>query len=83
MLDDKLGLSGCKLEIVSDKIIRKYSSNKNYNTRLLIQIDKQNFFSENIFTNIDTPKIIKKYEDDLVYFDMEYILDVIIILIFL
>ena len=74
MLDDKLGLSGCKLEIVSDRIIRKYSSNKNYNNRLLIQIDKQNFFSKNIFTNIDTPKIIKKYKNDLVYFDMEYIM---------
>ena len=70
---DKLGLSGCKLKVLSDDIIRKYSSNENYNSRLIVQIDKQNFFSKHIFTNIDTPKIIKKYKDGLVYFDMEYI----------
>lgn len=69
-----LGLSGCKLEILSDNIIRKYSSNENYNHRLSIQIDKQNLFSKYIFTNIDTPKIIQKYEDKLIYFDMEYII---------
>lgn len=69
-----LGLSGCKLEILSDSTIRKYSSNENYNHRLTIQIDKQNLFSKYIFTNIDTPKIIQKYEDKLIYFDMEYIM---------
>lgn len=73
MLND-LGLSGCKLEILSDSTIRKYSSNENYNHRLSIQIDKQNLFSKYIFTNIDTPKIIQKYEDKLIYFDMEYIM---------
>jgi thiamine kinase-like enzyme len=70
---NELGLSGCKLQLLSDNTIRKYSSSENYNDRLLIQIDKQNFFSKNIFTNIDTPKIIQKYNDNLIYFDMEYI----------
>jgi hypothetical protein len=74
MLIDHSGLSGCKLEIISDKVIRKYSSNQNYNSRLLTQIDKQYFFSRNIFTNIDTPKIIQKHQNDLIYFDMEYVL---------
>ena len=70
---NKLGLSGCNLEIITDNIIRKYSCGRNYNNRLNIQIDKQNFFSKNIFSNFDTPKIIQKYEDNLIYFDMEYI----------
>lgn len=73
-MSNDLGLSGCKLEILSDNTIRKYSSNENYNHRLSIQIDKQNLFSKYIFTNIDTPKIIQKYEDKLIYFDMEYIM---------
>ena len=73
-MSNDLGLSGCKLEILSDNTIRKYSSNENYNHRLSIQIDKQNLFSKYIFTNIDTPKIIQKYEDKLIYFDMEYII---------
>jgi hypothetical protein len=41
---------------------------------LLTQIDKQYFFSRNIFTNIDTPKIIQKHQNDLISFDMEYVL---------
>jgi len=73
-MSNDLGLSGCKLEVLSDSTIRKYSSSENYNQRLTIQIDKQNLFSKYIFTNIDTPKIIKKYEDKLIYFDMEYIM---------
>jgi hypothetical protein len=73
-MSNDLGLSGCKLEVLSDNTIRKYSSSENYNQRLTIQIDKQNLFSKYIFTNIDTPKIIKKYEDKLIYFDMEYIM---------
>jgi len=72
-MSNKLGLSGCKLDILSDNTIRKYSSNQNYNDRLSIQIDKQDFFSKHIFSNIDTPKIIQKYKDNLIYFDMEYI----------
>ena len=73
-MSNDLGLSGCKLEVLSSSTIRKYSSNENYNQRLTIQIDKQNLFSKYIFTNIDTPKIIQKYEDKLIYFDMEYIM---------
>jgi thiamine kinase-like enzyme len=72
-MSNELGLSGCKLKILSNNTIRKYSSNQNYNSRLSIQIDKQHFFSKHIFSNIDTPKIIQKYENKLVYFDMEYI----------
>jgi hypothetical protein len=33
-MSKELGLSGCKLEIISDSTIRKYSSNKDYNSRL-------------------------------------------------
>jgi len=73
-MSDKLGLSGCKLNILSDNVIRKYSANQDYNNRLSVQIDKQNFFSKRIFSNIDTAKIIKKYNDELIYFDMEYII---------
>lgn len=69
----ELGLSGCKLEILSDNIIRKYASNKDYNQRLLTQIDKQNFFSKHIFSNIDTPKVIQVCDDNPIYFDMDYI----------
>jgi len=72
-MSKELGLSGCKLEIISGSRIRKYSSNKDYNSRILAQIEKQNSFSRHTFTNIDTPKIISEHHEDLVYFDMEYI----------
>ena len=68
------GLSGCKLEFISDKYIRKYSSDINYNNRLKNQIDKQIYFSKLIILNIKTSYVINKgVENNLSYFDMEYI----------
>jgi hypothetical protein len=67
------GLSGCKIELLDNKIVRKYSSDATYNSRLQLQIDKQNFFSNLVFKNIDTPKILNAKQEELHYFDMEYI----------
>jgi hypothetical protein len=38
------GLSGCKLELLDNNTLRKYSSSPEYNSRLLKQVDKQFFF---------------------------------------
>ena len=51
------GLSGCKIELVNNQLIRKYSSSTQYNSRLSKQIDKQVLFSNFILKNIDTPKV--------------------------
>lgn len=69
-----LGLSGCKLEKISPEIIRKYSKDNYYNSRLLKQINKQDFFIKNFyFSNIKSPLIIGINQDnDLNYFDMVY-----------
>ena len=68
------GLSGCKLEFISDKYIRKYSSDINYNNRLKLQINKQKKFSKLNILNIKTPYILcKGFNNSLSYFDMEYI----------
>lgn len=72
-MSKELGLSGCKLEILSDDVIRKYSSGPNYNKRLFTQINKQTFLSKHIFSNFDTPKIISVFHKELIYFDMDYI----------
>lgn len=73
MLNLLVGLSGCKLELIENNLLRKFSSSINYNSRLSKQIDKQNLFSKFILKNIDTPKIINTCYNDLYYFDMEYI----------
>lgn len=73
MIDLNSGLSGCKLEILDNKIIRKYSSSKDYNYRLSLQCDKQILFSNLILKNIDTPKVFSFRKDELYSFDMEYI----------
>lgn len=72
-LNKKKGLSGCKLQLLSDeKIVRKISSNNDYNTRLELQMEKQISFKKN--NGIETPKVYSfGVEDDLFYFDMEYI----------
>ncbi len=67
------GLSGCKLEIVDDGILRKYSSSAHYNQRLIKQADKQILFSKFILKNIDTPKVLGASVNQLYSFDMEYI----------
>jgi len=70
MLDFSVGLSGCKLELIDSRILRKYSSSVNYNSRLSLQVDKQVLFSRRILKNVDTPKVYNIQDG---YFDMEYI----------
>jgi hypothetical protein len=70
MLDFSVGLSGCKLELIDSRVLRKYSSSINYNSRLSLQVNKQVLFSHRILKNIDTPKV-HNIQDG--YFDMEYI----------
>jgi hypothetical protein len=67
------GLSGCKLEIINDGILRKYSCSNNYNLRLSNQVNKQILFSKFILKNISTPKVLGISSNDLYSFDMEYI----------
>ena len=69
----KSGLSGCKLELLDNSSLRKYSSSMEYNSRLSSQIEKQKLFSNFILKNIDTPKIYDINQNELYYFDMEYI----------
>jgi tRNA A-37 threonylcarbamoyl transferase component Bud32 len=67
------GLSGCKLKLLSNTTLRKYSSSEEYNSRLLKQVDKQNFFYNLILKNIDTPKVLNVNKENLCFFDMEYV----------
>jgi thiamine kinase-like enzyme len=67
-----IGLSGCKLELLSENIIRKHSHSLNYNKRLLIQSTKQANFSNLEFSNISVPKVLFYNPENLNYFDMEY-----------
>lgn len=64
------GLSGCRLELINDRVLRKHSPSVEYNSRLYSQIDKQVLFSQRILKNVDTPKV---YDVQDGYFDMEYI----------
>ena len=64
------GLSGCKLELICSNILRKHSSSESYNKRLELQVKKQELFSNQVFRNVETPKVLRK-EDS--YFDMEYV----------
>jgi tRNA A-37 threonylcarbamoyl transferase component Bud32 len=70
MIDLSTGLSGCHLELVNDRTLRKYSSSNDYNSRLLSQANKQVLFSQRILKNVDAPKVYDIQEN---YFDMEYI----------
>jgi len=67
------GLSGCKIELLNDNKLRKYSSNQNYNQRLRSQIKKQSLFSHFILQNIDAPKVLKINDGEILSFDMEYV----------
>ena len=64
------GLSGCSLELINDRVLRKYSPTTDYNSRLLSQADKQVVFGSRIYKNIDAPKV---YDIQKNYFDMEYV----------
>ena len=67
------GLSGCKIEMVDNHTIKKYSSGLNYNQRLSKQIDKQIFFSNKILKSIYVPKVKNVNKENLYYFEMEYV----------
>ncbi len=64
------GLSGCKLELIGSNILRKHSSSESYNKRLELQVKKQELFSNQVFRNVETPKVLVKGDG---YFDMEYV----------
>ena len=64
------GLSGCSLELINDRVLRKYSPTTDYNSRLLSQADNQVVFGDRIYKNIDAPKV---YDIQKNYFDMEYV----------
>ena len=64
------GLSGCSLELINDRVLRKHSPSIEYNSRLLMQAEKQKVFSNRIYKNVDAPKVYDIQSD---YFDMEYI----------
>lgn len=68
--DIKIGLSGCKLQLIDNSTIKKISSKSSFNKRLHKQIEKQLAFSNNSYPYIYTPKI---YNTGKNYFDMEYI----------
>jgi len=64
------GLSGCKLELIDSNTLRKHSSSPSYNKRLDLQVKKQELFSNQVFRNVETPKVLSKGDS---YFDMEYV----------
>ena len=64
------GLSGCSLELINDKVLRKRSPSIEYDSRLLSQAEKQKVFANRIYKNVDAPKVYDVQSD---YFDMEYI----------
>lgn len=68
------GLSGCKIEIINEITIRKYSANHLYNNRLATQIEKQKVLWNKNFTSFNVPKVYNMYTEDIFYVDMEYIL---------
>lgn len=67
------GLSGCKIELLNSNTLRKYSSSREYNKRLELQIKKQSLFSHFVFRNLDAPKIYQVNRRDIISFDMEYV----------
>lgn len=73
------GRSGCKLIITyqdNQAVIKKYSSSKKYNNRLIEQAKKQkDFYLLNNSSNFTTAKILEiGYEkDDLSWFSMNYV----------
>ena len=70
------GHSGCKISLRYDektdsKFVRKVSAGAEYNSRLASQMDKQKSFCNE---NIKTPQVLASgQENNLFYFDMEYI----------
>jgi thiamine kinase-like enzyme len=67
------GLSGCKIELIDNHTIKKFSSGENYNKRLLQQCDKQMFFSKKTLKAVQVPKVFNVRKEDLYSFEMEYV----------
>ncbi len=72
------GFSGCKIDLYSENgnhFVRKISASLNYNNRLKRQMDKQQYFFDNLSSDkISAPKVLRSgVLNDLFYFDMEYI----------
>jgi hypothetical protein len=68
--DINIGLSGSKLQILPEGLIRKYSPGTHFGNRFKLQIEKQLEFSKNNFHNFFTPNITQHNSE---YFDMQYI----------
>jgi serine/threonine protein kinase len=68
-----LGKSGCKLEIRDNLIIRKISTQLDYNSRLVLQASKQADFPQSKYKSLRAPKVFKLEDGPQCYFDMEYI----------
>ncbi len=68
--DINIGLSGSKLEIIKEGVIRKHSPGEYFKDRFKLQIEKQISFNKSKVGNIITPEIIKQSSS---YFDMQYI----------
>lgn len=75
MVNLQQGLSGCRLQLIDGHKIRKSSSDKNYDQRLMQQINKQKLFSKINFKNIRAPIIFDTNFENAGghYFDMEYV----------
>ena len=72
------GHSGCVIKIIENKgtfYIRKFSSETNYNSRLINQMQKQiDFYKNKKNNNLKTSKVIQSgYREGIFWFDMEYI----------
>lgn len=73
LFNSERGISGCKLELLNKRVF-KYSSTVDYNSRLILQMDKQTFFENKSLPRIRVPKVISKgFKDGIFFFEMEYI----------
>lgn len=73
MTNLKSGLSGCKIELLRDDVLRKYSSSPEYNKRLVAQSKKQSMFAHFVLMDVDSPRVYQVNLGDLYSFDMEYV----------
>lgn len=68
-----LGVSGCKLEMITPGIIRKSATNPEYGQRLIRQAVKQIDFTKSNKTSFISPEVIELNLEFPQHFDMEYI----------
>ena len=73
------GRSGCKLEVISRDgvfFVKKISKEENYNTRLLLQAQKQqNYFQLESSFDFKVPRVLQRSDDNepLTWFEMPYL----------